>query len=120
MAHDFVPVLILMGIAAAIAIVLPVLSSLLGRRRSNPVKDATYECGVAELDSARKRTPIRFYMVALTFLVFDIEIAFLYPWAVALKRLDPKVFVLAQMAIFLGVILVAFAWEWKKGALEWD
>jgi len=109
-----------MFVAAVVAVAIPVLSWFLGRRRPNPVKDATYECGVAELDSVNKRTAIRYYMTALLFIVFDIEIAFLYPWAVALKRFDAKLFVFGEMMVFLSVLLLAYAWVWKKGGLEWD
>lgn len=109
-----------MLVAAIIAVAIPVLSWILGRRRPNAAKGAAYECGVAELDSVSKRTTIRYYMTALLFIVFDIEIAFLYPWAVSIKRFDAKLFLFGEMMVFLAVLLVAYAWVWKKGGLEWD
>jgi NADH-quinone oxidoreductase subunit A len=120
MPSDFAPVLVLMLIAALVAVAIPVLSSLLGPRRPDPVKQATYECGVAEIDSVRRRTFIRYYLTALLFIVFDIEIAFLYPWAVVVRRFDAKLFVFGEMMLFLGVLLIAYAWVWRKGGLEWD
>ena len=120
MPGDFVPVLVLMIVAGVIAVAIPVLSSLLGRNRPNATKGEPFECGVAELDSMKKRTSIRYYMVALLFIIFDIEIAFLYPWAVVLRRFDSRVFVFTEMVVFLGVLGLAYAWVWKKGALEWD
>ena len=117
---DFVPILVLILIAALVAAAIPILSSMLGQRRPDPVKDATYECGVAEMDSVRKRTFIRYYMTSLMFIVFDVEIAFLYPWAVVIKRADPKLFMFGEMMLFLGVLFLAYAWVWKKGALEWE
>jgi len=120
MASDYIPVIILIVIGIVLATVIPVISSRLGRRRPNAAKGAPYECGVTELDSMRKRTSIRYYMTALMFIVFDIEIAFLYPWAVTIHRYEDKVFLFVEMMIFLGVLLLAYAWIWRKGALEWD
>ena len=120
---NFLPVLILMAIAAAVATVLPILNALGGRRRPHAVKDESYECGVGEMDSVHKRHSIRFYLTALTFIVFDVEVAFLYPWAVLMKRVPEhvaKVYLFGSMLLFLGVILLAYAWEWKRGALEWE
>ena len=123
MTSDFIPVLILMLLAGTIATVIPILSSFLGRQRPDDVKSAPYECGVAEIEPLEKRTSIRYYMTALMFIVFDIEIAFLYPWAVAVKRMDApglKIFMFVEMMLFLGVLLLAYAWVWKKGVLDWD
>ena len=120
MPSEFLPVLVLMAIGALVAIAIPVLSYLLGKNRPDPVKQAPYECGVAEIDSLEKRTFIRYYMTSLLFIVFDIEIAFLYPWAVVVKKFDSRLFVFGEMMLFLGVLLLAYAWVWKKGALEWE
>jgi NADH-quinone oxidoreductase subunit A len=120
MPADFLPVLVLMALAAVVALAIPILSALLGQRRPDAVKSAAYECGVAEVDLAPRRTHIRYYMTALLFIVFDIEIAFLYPWAVVLRRFDARLFVFGEMALFLAVLFLAYVWLWKKGGLEWD
>src|SRR5438132_488736 len=98
MASDFLPVLVLGAIAALVAIIIPILSSLLGNHRPDPVKLATYECGVAEIEAVRKRTHIRYYMTSLLFIVFDVEISFLYPWAVVMRKFDSRLFVFGEMA----------------------
>src|SRR5437868_12535336 len=110
MAAEFLPIVVLMAIGAVIAVSLPLLTAFLGTRRPDPVKDATYECGVEQIDTVRRRTFIRYYMTALLFIVFDIEIAFLYPWAVLIKRVDAKLFLFGEMALFIGVLLLAYAW----------
>ena len=120
MTADYAPLVVLVLLAAAVAAGIPLLAALAGRDRPGAAKGAPFECGVAELDSMRKRTTIRYYMTALLFIVFDIDVAFLYPWAVAIWRFRPAAFALAEMAVFLGILAITYAWVWKKGALEWD
>ena len=120
MSSDFVPVLVLMAIAALIAVAIPLLAAPLGVRRPDPVKDAPYECGVSEIEGLEKRTSIRYYMTSLLFIIFDIEIAFLYPWAVVMRKFDSRLFVFTEMVVFLGVLFLSYLWVWKRGALEWD
>jgi NADH-quinone oxidoreductase subunit A len=122
MLGNYVPVLIFLVVATGLAIVLLVLGTVLGRlgarQPSDPEKRSPYECGFEAFEDSRTRFDVRYYLVAILFIVFDLEIAFLFPWAVALGGLG--VFGLLSMTIFLGVLTVGFIYEWKKGALEWD
>ena len=104
--------------ATIVALALIGLSALLGPRRPSASKDSTYECGVTAIGSARERFPVKFYLTAMLFIVFDIEIVFLYPWAVTFDQLG--LFGLVEMAIFIGTVFVAFAYVWRRGGLEWD
>jgi len=94
------------------------LGSLLGPRRPGAVKQAPYECGFAPFSDARQPFDVKYYLIAIFFIIFDLEIAFLFPWAVVLNKLPVAGFV--AMAIFLGLLVVGFVYEWKKGALEWE
>ncbi len=114
----YLPVLIFMGLAFFVAFAAMLLSLLLGRRRPYKAKNETYECGFTPFSDARARFDIRFYLVAILFIIFDIEVAFLFPWAVVLREIGWAGF--ASVMVFLGVLTVGFAYEWKKGALEWD
>jgi NADH-quinone oxidoreductase subunit A len=114
----YLPILILMALAILFALGALLLSSLLGPRDPNPVKLAPYECGITPVGSARGRFPVKFYLVAMLFIVFDIEIVFLYPWAVVYRELG--LFGLAEMGIFVGVLLAGLVYVWRKGGLEWD
>ena len=113
-------ILLLGVIGVGFGIVSVVISRFLGPRNPTPEKLAAYECGMPPVGDARERQSVKFYLVAMIFLLFDIEVAFLYPWAVVLKQFDPKIFVFVEMLLFLGVLGLAYAWVWKKGALEWD
>ena len=115
---DYVPILILVVLAALFAGGSIVLSALLGPRRPNAEKLSPYECGVEPVGTARERFSIKFYLVAMLFIVFDMEIVFLYPWAVVYKQL--KLFGLVSMGTFLLILLVGYFYVWKKGGLEWD
>ena len=122
MLANYLPILIFLVIAAGLAILLLVLGTGFGRYfsrfHSDPAKLAPYECGFEAFEDSRTRFDVRYYLVAILLIVFDLEIAFLFPWAVALGRIGALG--LASMAIFLGILVVGFIYEWKKGALEWD
>src|SRR5690348_2586241 len=122
MPADYLPVLIFLIIASALAAVLLTLGTGLGRYFSRDPGDreklSPYECGFEAFEDTRMRFDVRYYLVAILFIVFDLEIAFLFPWAVALTKIG--VFGLVAMAIFLAILVVGFIYEWKKGALEWD
>jgi len=122
MLTNYLPVLIFLVIAMLLAAVLLGLGTLLGRLSARqpdaPAKLGPYECGFDAFEDARARFDVRYYLVAILFIIFDLEIAFLFPWAVALPRIGR--FGLAAMGIFLFVLVIGFAYEWKKGALEWD
>ena len=115
---DYLPILILVGLAALFAGGSILLSALLGPRRPTIEKLSPYECGVEPVGSARDRFSVKFYLVAMLFIIFDMEIVFLYPWAVVYKEF--KAFGLAAMGTFLLILLIGFFYVWKKGGLEWD
>jgi NADH-quinone oxidoreductase subunit A len=115
---DYLPILILVVLAALFAGGSMVISALLGPRRPTPEKLSPYECGIEPVGSARERFSVKFYLVAMLFIIFDMETVFLYPWAVVYKEL--KVFGVAAMGTFLLILLVGFVYVWKKGGLEWE
>jgi NADH-quinone oxidoreductase subunit A len=114
---SYLPILILVLLAGGFALVTLWLSSVLGPRRPSKDKLSTYECGIDPVGSARERFSVKFYLVAMLFIVFDIEIVFLYPWAVILNSLG--LFGLVEMFFFLGILLIGLLYVWKKGGLEW-
>jgi NADH-quinone oxidoreductase subunit A len=114
----FVPVLIMVIVAIGFAVFTLTASHFLGRRVYDPAKQLPYECGITPIGNARERFHARFYLVAMLFIVFDIEIVFLYPWAVVFKQL--ALFGLIEMGVFLLILIMGFAYVWGKGALEWD
>jgi NADH-quinone oxidoreductase subunit A len=122
MLGNYLPILIFLVIATGLAGVLLTLGTVLGRLSArhpdDPAKASAYECGFDAFEDTRKKFDVRYYLVAILFIIFDLEIAFLFPWAVALGRIGA--FGLGAMAIFLFILVVGFAYEWKKGALEWD
>ena len=122
MLENYLPVLIFLGVATLLAAVLLGLGAILGRlgvrHRGDAAKLSAYECGFEAFEENRGRFDVRYYLVAILFIVFDLEIAFLFPWAVALDSIG--VVGLAAMGVFLLVLVVGFVYEWKKGALEWD
>jgi NADH-quinone oxidoreductase subunit A len=122
MLSNYLPILIFLIVASGVAIALLVLVSGFGRYFSrfhrDPAKLAPYECGFEAFEDSRTRFDVRYYLVAILFIVFDLEIAFLFPWAVALGRIGTVG--LVSMGIFLAILVVGFIYEWKKGALEWD
>jgi len=115
---EYLPILIFIAIACAFAIFAVGASYLLGQRKPSAVKQAPYECGVSTIGPTYRRIPIKYYIIAMLFLLFDIEVVFLYPWAVVFKEM--KVFAFVSMAVFIGILLIAYLYIWKKGALEWE
>jgi len=118
MLDSYLPILVLIGIAFAFALGSVVLSRLVGQKKPSEVKLAPYECGMPLIGTAQERFSIKFYIIAMLFILFDIEAVFLYPWAVMFKRLGMFGFV--EMGIFIIILLVGFIYVWKKGALEWE
>ena len=116
--QSYLPVLVFLGIATAIGMVLLALGLALGRGERNAEKLTPYECGFEPFEDSRMKFDVRYYLVAILFIVFDLEIAFLFPWAVSLDAVGLAGVV--AMALFLAVLVVGFIYEWKKGALEWD
>jgi len=122
MLSDYLPILIFLVVATGLATLLLVLGSgrgrLSAREPNDPAKLSPYECGFEAFEDSRTKFDVRYYLVAILFIVFDLEIAFLFPWAVALGKIGLAG--LVAMAIFLAILVVGFIYEWKKGALEWD
>jgi NADH-quinone oxidoreductase subunit A len=118
MLANYAPVLIFLVVAGALSAVLLFLGFTFGRGRKDSEKLAPYECGFEAFEDSRMRFDVRYYLVAILFIIFDLEIAFLFPWAVSLSTIGA--FGLIAMALFLAVLIVGFIYEWKKGALEWD
>jgi NADH-quinone oxidoreductase subunit A len=115
---QYLPIAIFLGVALLIGAALLVAPFLFAVRNPDPEKVSAYECGFNAFDDARMKFDVRFYLVAILFIIFDLEIAFLFPWAVAFREIGALGF--WSMMIFLGVLTVGFIYEWKKGALEWD
>ena len=113
----YLPIVVFMGIASIIGLALLVAPFIIAYKSPDPEKLSAYECGFAAFDDARMQFDIRFYLVAILFIIFDLEVAFLFPWAVAFGKLGATGF--WSMVVFLAVLTVGFAYEWKKGALEW-
>ncbi|MDT8438939.1 MAG: NADH-quinone oxidoreductase subunit A [Wenzhouxiangellaceae bacterium] len=118
MLEQYFPILVFLMISTGMGVGLMVAGGILGPRRPNPEKLSTYECGFESFEDARMKFDVRFYLVAILFIIFDLEIAFLFPWAVALEQIGMTG--LIAMTVFLGVLVVGFIYEWKKGALEWE
>lgn len=115
---EYLPVLIFIGLALVIGIALMLAAFVLAESRPDPEKLSAYECGFEAFDDARMKFDVRFYLVAILFIIFDLEVAFLFPWAVALG--DIGLYGFWSMMIFLGILTIGFVYEWKKGALEWE
>ena len=114
----YLPVVVFMGVAAAIGFALLIAPFIVAYKNPDPEKLSAYECGFNAFDDARMKFDVRYYLVAILFIIFDLEVAFLFPWAVAFKELGP--FGFWSMMVFLGVLTIGFIYEWRKGALEWD
>ncbi len=114
----YFPVVVQAVLAFVIAVALSSLSYLLGKRTRDKVKDSPYECGMVPVGSARERFSVKFYLVAIVFILFDIEAVFLYPWAVVYREL--KMFAFVEMLLFIALVLAGFFYIWKKGALNWS
>jgi NADH-quinone oxidoreductase subunit A len=134
MDRTYLPVLLLLGFVALNAVLIVALSTLVIRRRPTPVKDTPYESGIPPLGDARERFSVKFYMVAMLFIIFDIETVFMIPWGVYYRQLSCGValvnnscpqgnisfFGLGEMLVFMAILVVGFVYVWKKGALQWD
>ena len=114
----YLPLLIHFCFAGALATAIVVLSTLIGQRRPSRVKNQAYECGMTPVGDARQRFSVKFYLVAMLFILFDVEAVFLYPWAILLREL--KMFGFWEMLVYIGIVLVGFFYIWKKGALDWS
>jgi NADH-quinone oxidoreductase subunit A len=118
MLGQYLPILVFICFGLLVGIIAIALGYVLGRRVPDVEKDSPYECGFEAFEDARMKFDVRYYLVAILFILFDLEIAFLFPWAVVLKDIGTPGFV--AMMVFLGVLVVGFVYEWKKGALEWE
>ena len=115
--REYLPILVFLGMASALALILMAAAAVIAVRNPDPEKVSAYECGFNAFDDARMKFDVRFYLVSILFIIFDLEVAFLFPWAVSFPTLTPVAF--WSMIVFLGVLTVGFAYEWRKGALEW-
>lgn len=116
--REYLPILIFLALAVAFGLILLLSALVIAIRRPDPEKVSAYECGFNAFDDARMKFDVRFYLVAILFIIFDLEVAFLFPWAVAFGEVSMLAF--WSMMIFLAVLTIGFAYEWKKGAMEWE
>jgi NADH-quinone oxidoreductase subunit A len=115
--REYLPILMLLAVATGLGLVLILAAAVIAVRNPDPEKLSAYECGFNAFDDARMKFDVRFYLVSILFIIFDLEVAFLFPWAVAFGEISMVAF--WSMMVFLAVLTVGFAYEWKKGALEW-
>ncbi|MBE1290495.1 MULTISPECIES: NADH-quinone oxidoreductase subunit A [Roseobacteraceae] len=115
---EYAPILIFLAMAIGLGLILILAAVIVAVRNPDPEKVSAYECGFNAFDDARMKFDVRFYLVSILFIIFDLEIAFLFPWAVAFPDMSMTAF--WSMMVFLGVLTIGFAYEWKKGALEWE
>ena len=118
MLENYLPILVFIGVAIIVGVVMEGLGFVLGTQHPDSEKLSPYECGFEAFEDARMKFDIRFYLVAILFIIFDLEIAFLFPWAVVLDQIGMVGFL--AMMVFLGILVIGFIYEWKKGALEWE
>jgi NADH-quinone oxidoreductase subunit A len=118
MVESYLPILVFLGVGVGLAMVLLVLGLLLGPHKPDAEKNAPFECGFDAFEDSRIKFDVRYYLVAILFIIFDLEIAFLFPWAIVLDKIG--LFGLASMGIFLLILIIGFIYEWKQGALEWE
>lgn len=118
MLENYLPVLVFLIIGGAVGAVMLALGWILGPTRPDAEKLSPYECGFEAFDDSRMKFDVRYYLVAILFIIFDLEIAFLFPWAIVLEQIGW--FGFAGMSVFLGILVIGFIYEWKKGALEWE
>lgn len=116
--NEYLPVILFILVGVAVGVVPQVLGFVLGPRRPDAAKNSPYECGFEAFEDARMKFDVRYYLVAILFILFDLEIAFLFPWAVALRDIGMSGFL--AMMLFLAILVVGFVYEWKKGALDWE
>ena len=114
----YLPLIVFIGVAGVISLALLVVAFVVAYKQPDPEKLSAYECGFNAFDDARMKFDVRFYLVAILFIIFDLEVSFLFPWAVVLRQIGHYGF--WSMMVFLGVLTIGFIYEWKKGALEWD
>ena len=119
---EYLPIVIFLGVAVALGLGFIVAAFALAPNKPDPEKLSAYECGFNAFEDARVKFDVRYYLVSILFIIFDLEVAFLFPWAVSLMRLpeETQVFAFWSMTVFLGVLTIGFLYEWKKGALEWE
>jgi NADH-quinone oxidoreductase subunit A len=115
---EYLPILLFLLVAAGIGGALLLAGWVLGPHRPDPQKTAPYECGFEAFEDARMQFDVRYYLIAILFIIFDLEIAFLFPWAVVFREIGPVA--ILEMAVFLGLLLLGYVYCWKKGALEWE
>jgi len=115
---EYFPILLFIMVGLAVGVIPVVLGALLGPHRPDPEKNSPYECGFEAFEDARMKFDVRYYLVAILFILFDLEIAFLFPWAAVLGEIG--LFGFVSMMVFLAILVVGFVYEWKKGALEWE
>jgi len=115
---EYLPILIFLGVAVVVSSLFVVAAWLVAKQNPDAAKVSAYECGFEAFDSSRGQFDVRFYLVAILFIIFDLEVAFLFPWAVVLKEVG--MFGFWSMMLFLGILTIGFCYEWKKGALEWE
>jgi len=118
MLSEYLPILIFLGLAIALGLILIIAAAIVAVRNPDPEKVSAYECGFNAFDDARMKFDVRFYLVSILFIIFDLEVAFLFPWAVGFADISMTAF--WSMMVFLAVLTIGFAYEWKKGALEWE
>ena len=116
--EQYLPVLLFILVGLAVGVIPQVIGYVLGPNRPDAAKNSPYECGFEAFEDARMKFDVRYYLVAILFIIFDLEIAFLFPWAVVLEDLGMAGFI--AMSVFLGILVVGFIYEWRKGALEWE
>lgn len=116
--QEYLPIVVLIVLSAAVAVIAVSLGHLFGPRRPNPRKSMPYESGMRPIGPGTRRMPVRFYLVAVLFILFDIEVVFFLPWAIVFRQLG--LFGLVEMLIFILILLVGYVYAWKKGALEWE
>jgi len=118
MLQNYVPILVFIGVGILVGALLPLIGWLLAPNRPDSEKLSAYECGFAAFEDSRMKFDVRYYLVAILFIIFDLEIAFLFPWAVVLQEIGA--FGFGAMMLFLGILVIGFIYEWRKGALEWE
>ncbi|HAJ89739.1 MAG TPA: NADH-quinone oxidoreductase subunit A [Rhodospirillaceae bacterium] len=115
---NYLPIIVFLGIAAGLSCAMVLASMVIGKNKPDAEKLSAYECGFEAFDDARNKFDVRFYLVAILFIIFDLEVAFLFPWAVSLGAIG--MFGFWSMVVFLGVLTVGLVYEWNKGALDWE
>jgi NADH-quinone oxidoreductase subunit A len=115
---EYFPILVFLGVATGLGLALLAIGQLISPSRPGAEKGSPYECGFEAFEDARARFDVRYYLIAILFIVFDLEIAFLFPWALVFDQIGAGA--LIAMAVFLGILVIGFIYEWKKGALEWE